>query len=456
MLAIGILWALALRDGIGGDFFYDEAVYANLAEHPFRTDYYFDPLFFRHPPLVYLVNGLLERIVADVRVEVMFRTASLLAASVGLVCLWRALLALEVRRSLAGIAIIALASSPLFVRYSRSATMYPYAFCFVTILIDGLARRRTVQEYTALTLLLWTHYWGHLVIALHLGLLHSRGTPWRDILRRYRWALGACIPVFGLALAGFAYHMTRVRPMNLPGGWKILAFYVSLPTWYGLACSVRLVRTKRPAGAKQTTVVLCLAAAFSFVAISAVSPSYARYLYFFMPLFIVAGTDGIDQATRRMTPSAHRVLTCVLALLFFAPSNLFAAAEPRLFSDPYADDGRFEGWRQVVDLCSHERVLTDNGRSYAYYLSRHLRARLNLQDLQRAGALVQFDDAADLVRKVASQRPGCIAVDRSPLLPEALRFIETQLPQCARLSTAPTRTYQCHWQPPRPFGPARD
>jgi hypothetical protein len=445
MLAIGILWALALRDGIGGDFYYDEAVYANLADHPFRTDYYFDPIFFRHPPLVYLINGFLERIVADVRVEVMFRTASLLAASVGLVCLWRALLALGTRRSLAGIAIIALASSPLFVRYSRSATMYPYAFCFVTVFIDGLARRRTVQEHAALTLLLWTHYWGHLVVALHLGLLHSRGMSWRDILRRYRWALGACIPVFVVALAGLVYHMTRVRPTNLPTSWKILAFYVPLPTWYGLACSVLLVRTKRLAGAEHTAVVLCLVAALSFAAISAVSPSYARYLYFFTPLFIVAGLHGIEKTTGRMTPSARRVLTCVLGLLFFVPCNLFAAAEPRLFTDPYADDGRFEGWRQVVELCSHERVLTDNGRSYAYYLSRHLRARLSLQDLQRAGTLVQFDDAADLVRKVSSQRPGCIAVDRSQSLPEALRFIEAELPQCTRLSTVPTRAYQCHW-----------
>src|SRR5688572_11270234 len=55
---------------------YDEATYVEMARHPWRSSYYRDPLFVRHPPLYFWLLGLWT-LVAPVT-EASFRFFSLL------------------------------------------------------------------------------------------------------------------------------------------------------------------------------------------------------------------------------------------------------------------------------------------------------------------------------------------------------------------------------------------
>jgi len=444
--AVAVLWLLALSNGLAGEFFYDEAVYANLADHPFRSDYYSDPVFFRHPPLVYLLYAAVKPSLPGVAPEIAYRVTSLVAVSSGLFLFWRALRGTVPSLLLCSAAMLALASSSLFVRYSLSATMYPFVFCFLAWVLDAMVARRRRQEHVAFSLLLWTHYWGLVMLALHLLGRRVHAAPWATSLREYRPVLIALLPIALLTAAGLVYHGSRLDPRHLPGGWTALAFYVPLPVWAGLLYLT--VRALRRAGCANdsTTVTFAFVNVYAFIVLAAVAPPSERYLYAFMPLFLVAGLHGLERMAAAIRSVRARRVAMVTAIpLFLFPSHLCADSESGLFADATADNNRFQGWREVVDLCHDERVLTNNTRSYGYYLADREGARLRLSDLDVEGRLRLFKSAVDIVEKASLQRPGCIAVDRHELLEEVERLIHERLDGCVVAPTRRTLVYRCRW-----------
>lgn len=443
--AVAVLWFLALSNGVAGEFFYDEAVYANLADHPFRSDYYSDPIFFRHPPLVYLLYGSVGRLLPGVAPEIAYRVTSLVAVSAGIFLCWRALRGTVRSLLLRSASMLALVSSSLFIRYSLSATMYPFVFCFLAWVLDAMVAGRRRQENVALSLLIWTHYWGLVMLALHLVGRRVRGVPWGASLRKYRTVLIAFVPIALLTAAGLVYHGSRLDPRHLTGGWTALAFYVPLPVWAGvLYLTVRALRRAGRAN-DPAAVTFALANTYAFIVLAAVAPPSERYLYAFMPLFFVAGLHGLERMAAAIGSGwARRAAMVTLIPLFLVPSHLCADSESWLFEDASADNNRFQGWREVVDLCHDERVLTNNTRSYGYYLARREGARLRLSDLDVEGRLRLFKGVVDVVEKASVQRPGCIAVDRHERLAEVTRLIDERL-DCVVAPTRRTLVYRCRW-----------
>lgn len=84
MIAAFVLAGVAIRaQHLASPFFYDEAVYVNLAQHPFHSDFYPDPIFFRHPPAHQLLLAAVGRIAGYS--EIAMRLPSLLFAGATLV-----------------------------------------------------------------------------------------------------------------------------------------------------------------------------------------------------------------------------------------------------------------------------------------------------------------------------------------------------------------------------------
>jgi len=211
---IGILWASALRNGIEGHFFYDEAVYANLAEHPLVSDYYPDPVFFRHPPFIYTFYFTLSKIFPAQPPEVLYRVSSLVLVSLGIVLLGLSLSAVVEFPLLTALALGSLVSSPLFVKYSLSSTMYPALFLFLQMLLFGLVKKSRLLVNLGFILLLYTHYLGFILLCLYGLTLLLKGRRPGEIYKEHRAVVFACAPIAVLVAVGVIYHAARSNPMN--------------------------------------------------------------------------------------------------------------------------------------------------------------------------------------------------------------------------------------------------
>jgi hypothetical protein len=435
--AVIVLWVLALRNGIGGDFFYDEAVYANLGQHPFRSDYYFDPVFFRHPPFVHLFYFALGRLLPWVRPEVLFRVAGLLFASLGLALWWRASAALVRSLALRALSLLAMASSPLFVRYSLSATMYPFAFCFLQAALYGLAARRARWRTAGFTLLLYTHYWGHAIYACALLARWLQGRTRAELREEMRPVLAATAPLALMTLVGLVFHASRVRLHNVPSSLSLMAFHVPAAVWGGLvALGAAFHRDWRPAREHEAVLTGAVAVAM-FVLLAAVAPPFERYLYLFLPIFLLCGSVGIERMTGSLgTGGLHAAMIAMQVPLYFLPGHLLARAEPALFPNYFADNNRFAHWRQPVEICGVDRVLTNNARSFAYYLAAREHTQPRLDDLVRAGRLRQFEDVDDLARQARAAPPDWIVIDRVPAAGDVVAYVRRRLPACHRAGGA--------------------
>jgi hypothetical protein len=439
-LALALFWLLAARNGLGGDFFYDEAVYANLADHPFRSDYYFDPIFFRNPPFVYLFYYALERVLPGAPRELTFRAASLAFSSLGLIFLW-----LTLRRALGSpllvaVSLIGLAASSLFVRYAISATMYPFAFCFLCLALYGIAVDDARWRTLGFVLVVYTHYWGHVIFAAYLAALRLRGTPLRRALGENALVLLAFVPLALVTLVGGIYHASNLRPGTR--GLTALAFYLPSPLWLGGASAAIVTFVERSWARRSALELLALAAMALFTAISLVAKLSDRYLFFFMPIYLIGGGFGLEELCARVGGRGARVLVAALAALYALPAQLLRRAEPALFVDHHADNNRFQSWRPAVAACGDARVLTNNARSFVYYLSRADGERHRLEELEASGRVYQFDAVTDLLGEYRRRPAGCIAIDRPRYFPEIAEAVAA-LPGCAPVEAGPLRLFKC-------------
>jgi hypothetical protein len=442
--AIAWLWLAALRNGIGGDFYYDEAVYANLAQHPFRSDFYDGAIFYGHPPFVQLFYWLVAAVAADLPREIVFRAASLVFASGGLVALWWALCHIVRADWLRVVVLGGVVASPLVVRYSLSATMYPFAFCFLALAMLGVATGKRWYRDAGFILLAYTHYFGDIVFACYLMALWLGGARWRELYAQARRVVLAILPIAVMTIMAAVAHLLRVRMHHLPQSYANLAFYVPVTLWVGIVCLI--VAAARRGGFREADDVTrtMLLVVITFALLSAVSPPFERYVYFFFPVLALAGAAGIDRVLTARTPPAGAIGAILTSVLLLFPAPVLGAWEPLWFPNYYADNNRFGEWRATVTACGSVPVVTNNAKSYAYYLGERENRRLRTSTLADAGRLVQTGDAVGAAREI---RAGCIVVDRHPHMRDWIDRIASELPMCHQIpvGTGVTRVYSCRW-----------
>jgi hypothetical protein len=338
-------------------------------------------------------------------------------------------------------------------------------------------------------LVVYTHYWGHVIFATYLAVLRLHGTPLRRALRENALVLVAFLPLALVTLVGGIYHAANLRPGSR--GLTALAFYLPTPLWLGGASAATVTIVERSWTRRSVLELLALATMALFTAISLVAKLSDRYLFFFMPLYLIGGGCGVEELCARaflapqagraddcraraflapqagraddcrarafLAPQAGRaddcraraggrgarVLLAALTALYALPAQLLRRAEPALSVDHHADNNRFQSWRPVVAACGGTRVLTNNARSFLYYLSRADGTRHHLEELETSGRVYQFDAAADLLAEYRRRAAGCIAIDRHRYFPEIAEAVARELPGCAPVEAGPLRLFKC-------------
>lgn len=142
---------------VGETLTYDEAVYADIAEHPFHSDYYPGDVFLRHPPLGL---GLLS--VWDAA-DLPLRGFPLLWGLAGIALLASAIRARDGSPWLMGPVVLSPVIMPL-----TSVTMYPPLFAALSLAAWGWAHRHRTAELVGWNLAVFTHELALLALAFVL------------------------------------------------------------------------------------------------------------------------------------------------------------------------------------------------------------------------------------------------------------------------------------------------
>ena len=281
-----VFMGVAIRaQHLGSPFFYDEAVYVNLAQHPFHSDFYPDPIFFRHPPAHHLLLAAWGRAVGFG--EIAMRLPSLLFAGATLVLTY--LLARRVLpRGGALVATALLTFSVLHQQYSQAATMYAMATFFVTLCVYGVMSGNERLVAGGFLGAIYTHYFGfYLAPSLLLFYYRRYDGNWRKVAGRVALYTAAYAPWILVGIQGAAFHAGRTSGAQWwEFHWLNILRQLSLALLVGSLCVPFVRRRDR---ALQPMILLC--GLFLISALFLIP--FQRYLVPFLPVLIVLGVAGL-------------------------------------------------------------------------------------------------------------------------------------------------------------------
>ena len=254
MLGVLVLVGMAIRSQhLTSPFFYDEAVYVNLAQHPFHSDFYPDPVFFRHPPAHHLLLAAWGRMVGYG--EIAMRLPSLLFAAATVVLTY--LLGLRVLAQKAALAAAALlAFSVLHQQYAQAATMYAMATFFVTLCVYGLVSGDERLVAGGFIGAIYVHYFGfYLAPSVLLFYVRRYDGNWRRIAARVALYVAAYSPWIAVGLEGMAFHSNRGHELlGWDFHWLNLLRQLSAALLAGSLCLLFVQRRRRDL---QPALLLC-------------------------------------------------------------------------------------------------------------------------------------------------------------------------------------------------------
>lgn len=207
-LALGLLvpvgWYLLIRDA---SYSYDEATYVELSRHPWRSSYYPDEVFARHPPLAFLALAAWRLFAGEA--EAAMRGAGVVATLIAVFLVFRSVRA-RWGPAWGGAAAALVGSSLLAPLYGAQATLYPFAFLAAAIALDGWARGNARVERVGLALFALTHLFGFVFLAARIW---RRRAAWRREIPM------AAAPVVWLVSAAAAVIVAANRAGPGLGPW---------------------------------------------------------------------------------------------------------------------------------------------------------------------------------------------------------------------------------------------
>jgi 4-amino-4-deoxy-L-arabinose transferase-like glycosyltransferase len=350
VLALGVLLVRFLFVA-PASFSYDEATYADLAQHPWRSAYYPDAVFVRHPPLYFIVLGAWTLLAGAS--EVALRIPSLIASGAGVALTWDALRRLGGNRA-AALGALLLGTSFLTLVYGLQATMYPLAFALASLGLWAHARGRERLERAALVLLALTHLFGFVFLAVRLW----RRRTWRD-------EVPAASPAFlWLGAAGVA-NLLAPNPVGPAIGpaWQLLRVFALLyeglvqegALWAHLVVFLVALFLLNPAvlrsawRERRRWSPWALGAALLLLSLLP-GPGFLRYALLLAPVALVVGLPGLTRgvSARRSTAA---VVAFALAAATLGAAYIASEIDPRAANDvPGAVD-----WRAAAGHVEQER-----------------------------------------------------------------------------------------------------
>jgi len=361
-----ILVALILRLAVPRGIWLDEAIsihQARLSLHDlFRNLYYGD----RQPPLYHLVLWLTIRIFGHSEFAV--RLPSLIAGTLIVPVLYELGRELYDRRT--GLLAAAFAAvSPMLVWYSQEVRMYEFAALFGLLAL--LTQLRAIRDGTMLnwaayilatSALLWSHYFGLLLIAIQqlvfVGVLvqrRGRGQPVKPLALGFAYSLAVLamqlVPL--LAFAHHQYQSTASAAGSPSGTYDYLSFYsvlanlawalwgyqpdattVLLAAMWPLFLLLSLVLLGRGGSRQTTTLAMAsIALVLLLIVVSAFDRSLfeVRNFLILVPLVLLLIarliTGWIRQPTPRLLVAGGVMATLLIGLL----NQQLNKANPRLF-----------------------------------------------------------------------------------------------------------------------------
>lgn len=381
--AILLLGAFAAVTGwdLDGSFYWDEAVYADLAQHPLRSDFYAtsEAIFTRHPPLYPLLLNGLARLPFDL--EVTARAAGIAFAVAGLALVFGALAGAGRRRT--ALAVLALGcANTLVQQYAQSASMYAPLLFFHALLAWGWTRRNAAAQVVGMVGGLYTNYLAVFAIAAVavLDAIEHRRTGDRLWIRKYALVGLLYLPWLAFLLPGLWYHRSKFEGFFLHwnlwnvvatlgiGGVALLAIWVRATVSGGLG---HLADRIRGTAQERLEIVALATQVFLLAGVLGGRP-FLRYLAFTLPVTI-AGLALVAQRLARnrmpLRPRRQALFLAGVLALTLVPNPEIVGVFPWSFSihDPH-DSIHHEDCREIAAVVGNAPVTVENVRSYFYYL----------------------------------------------------------------------------------------
>jgi len=347
---------------------YDEATYVELASHPWRSGFYPDAIFVRHPPLYFLLMWAWTAVAGTSEVAV--RLPSLAASLGGVVLTWAALRRLGGDRA-AALGAILLGTSFLTLTYGLQATMYPLGFGLAALGLWAHAERRERTEKAALGLLCLTHLFGFVFAGVWL---------WRRRIRTRRDYLPFAPAALWLALAaisvilvgnpagpalGPAWQMLRVFALLYEAFVEEGALFIHVAV-FALALLLLNPAVLRAAWKARRRWSPWAAAGILLTIGLLPGPGFLRYALLLVPAVLAAGLPDLARSTRY-----PRVATAVIASALLATTAsaayVMSGLDPRVGNDV---PGHIE-WTETADRVADAApgvVYAPAPTALAYYL----------------------------------------------------------------------------------------
>ncbi len=412
-LATIIVAVLFIRaQNLASPLYYDEAVYVNLAQHPFHSDFYDDPIFFRHPPAHYLLLAGVGKIAGFS--ETAMRLPSLLFAAATSILIFMLGMRLFTR-AVGFIAALLLTFNVLNQQYAEAATMYAMLAFAVTLCGYGFAREKEWLVATGFLTAVYTHYFGfYLAPALLLFYYHTLEGDWKKIARRIALYILAYSPWLLIAAQGLVFHANRTSGLRW---WDFHAVHAMRQMSLLLlgAALVFLYKRRR----ERKLQALLLVCAFYWCSAFFLIP-FHRYLVPFLPLLILFGVAALAQFLTRFELSfktrAVLALLCACALLLPNPQAYGFFPQHGKHLD-LRDSIHAQEWDQVVaTIPDSAKVATSNARSLLFYSN-----LVGLRHYEVAQFNENHKEFAGLLEQAA---PAWIVLSKYPLYAEHRRLAE--------------------------------
>jgi 4-amino-4-deoxy-L-arabinose transferase-like glycosyltransferase len=343
--------------------YYDEAVYVNLAQHPFHSDFYDDPIFFRHPPAHYLLLAGVGKLAGFS--ETAMRLPSLLLAGATAFLIY--LLGLQLfSRGTGFIAALLFTLNVLQQQYAEAATMYALLAFAMTLCCYGFARGQEWLVAAGFLSAIYTHYFGfYLAPALLLFYYRKLDGDWKKIAGRIALYVLAYAPWLIIAAQGLAFHAKRTSGLRW---WDFHALHairqMSLPLFGALLAFLYAHRRDRRLQPLVLTCALYLLSAFFLI-------PFHRYLVPFLPIFFLLSVAALAQLASclslKIKTRAVLLLACAGALFFPNPQAYGFFPQQGAHLD-LRDSIHAQEWDKVVaTIPDSAKVATPNARSLLFY-----------------------------------------------------------------------------------------
>jgi 4-amino-4-deoxy-L-arabinose transferase-like glycosyltransferase len=353
-----LLNTLILSQGISSSFFYDEAVYVNLAWHPLKSDFYFDPIFYRHPPLYPTLLFLWGKIFGYS--EIAMRSASILFSNLSILFLYKIGLKITTQKA-AILSCILLIFNPFFQQYSQAATMYVLQFLLILWFFWSMLTHRKKQLLTAMVLLIYNHFFSIYLIPCYIFfLVVNKEAVWKYLFYLFIFTT----PLIGILIPATVLHSGNTNFFELKFWFTHLKIFESfLPTILILTLAWSAYKLYKENS--NFRIILISLIYILFLIIN--HKGFSRYWYPFLGILYLIGITGLEKLCGQKKVIFFLIIILGLTELYFDREKFdIEVTKTNVFDK--RDIIKNQNWKNIASLIPDDAtIFTNNSKSFLYY-----------------------------------------------------------------------------------------